>query len=202
MDDDTILKIAHASARHIQKYYQLSWTHEDWEDAIQEAAMGVVEALQCKPGMHERYYQTSGNRAVIRQQFRRSSINTLSTDCIEEHEREHGSGKNGKLGTAQMVPIEVPSYGWQTGPLTDEDIPKIRALLSIVPRKPGARGGPKTRDQLAIARDLIILQALSQGSTRTQIAVILGISKSELDPYIHKLRERLKSLAERQGIQK
>lgn len=174
MDTDTILQLAETSARSVRKRHGLTWTHEDFEDARQEAATGIVHALRVRPNMPERYYQTAGIRAVTCYVFRHASVHAQY-------------GEEGQ-------PIEAVPRGWSR-PLTDADFPALRCVLSAVPRKAGARGGPKTRDQIAVARDLIILEALSEGCTRNAIAARLSIPKSRLDPYIVKLRHRLAALA-------
>jgi hypothetical protein len=174
MNADTILQLADNAARHVQKRYSLEWTREDCEDTCQEAAAGILHALRVRPQMPERYYQTAAIRAVLCYAFRRTSVHA----------------QYGEDGEA----IDPLSCGW-TQPLTDDDIPAVRRVLSAIPRKPGARGGPKTRDQIAVARDLIILEALSRGHSRAEIGARLSIPKSRVDPYIAKLRHRLAAIA-------
>lgn len=84
--------------------------------------------------------------------------------------------------------------GWAR-PLADEDMPQLRRALSIVARKDGARGGPKTRDQIAVARDLMILKGLSEGRTQAEIGEALGLSRLDVGTYRQAIRARLAKVA-------
>lgn len=179
MNGEEILELASYAARNVHCRFSPRWTPEDWQDARQEAAAGICRALKSLPTdiRNERaYLRRAGEQGATRFAFRHSSI-AYAAPLTDD-------GK----------PIEAPSSGWQI-PIEDEDMPRLRAILSAVPRKDGARGGPKTRDQLAVARDLLILRGLSRGMTHQEIANELGDRKRNVHSYLTRIRSRLAALA-------
>lgn len=178
MDAVHILDLADKAARCVRRRYDLQWTPEDFEDARQEAAASICRALRDRPNMGEGYYFRAGVQGATRQAFRHASLHAGSLTRSDGSTIEDGE------------PIETPSRGWAT-PLGDAELPTLRRLLGTVRRKPDARGGPKTRDQLAVARDLVILVGLSEGLSQSQIGEQLGLPKGHVHKYQQNIRRRL-----------
>lgn len=168
MEAEAILDMADRAARTVRKRFDLSWSYDDFEDARQEAAAGIVRALRDRPGRGEGYYFNAGAQGATRYAFRHSSAYADSLTCGDGTEREDG-------GT-----IEPVDRTWSVR-IDDETIPLLRRALNYVARKAGARGGPKSRDQLAVARDILLLQELSEGRTQRQVAELLGIGRTDKD---------------------
>jgi DNA-directed RNA polymerase specialized sigma24 family protein len=183
MDAAAILDLADLSTRLVRRRFSLVWTHEDTEDARQEAAAGILRALRDAPGKPRAYYVRAGEQAVIRFVFRRPSVYAEPLVRADGTEREDGET------------IESSHRGWNR-PLTDDELPAIRALLVRAIRKSDARGGPKTRDQVAAARDLMILVGLSEGLSQSQIGELLGLPKGHIHKYQQQIRQRLAAIAE------
>lgn len=178
MEADAIIDLADKAARHVRKRFDLQWTREDFEDARQEAATGIVRALRdASEGVSNGYYFRAGAQGATRYAFRRTSIRAESVA-----ERTDGTA------------MGYPSRGWAQ-PLEDADFPKLRTMLGRVHRKANARGGPTTRDQLAVARDLIILEGLSRGLSQSEIGARLALPKGHVHRYQQQLRLRLAAIA-------
>lgn len=170
MDAAAILNLSERAARSVRKRHDLRWTPEDYEDACQEAAAGIVRALRDGPqDAGEGYYVRAGQQAVARYAFRKPE--PAQAPLYEQ---------------ASPVPQSRPS-------LFDGDVSALRAALTSTGCA-SARGGPRTRDQSAVARDLVIIQMLHEGSSRAGIAHRLGTTKNNVDGYISMLRRRLARL--------
>jgi DNA-binding NarL/FixJ family response regulator len=187
MDAATILDIALQAARLVRRRYDLQWTPEDWQDARQEAAAGVVRALRDAPGMPHGYYVVAARQGATRFAFRQAN---------GDHSVRAGSlARANGTDIEDGQPLDPQSRGWSR-PLDDEDLPALRRLLSRATRRAGARGGPKTRDQLAVARDIFILRALSEGRSQAQIGEALGLPKNHVHKYLQQIRRRLAAYQE------
>lgn len=198
MDGEAILKLASYAARNVHCRFSLCWTPEDWQDATQEAAAGICRALKSLPSdLHNEraYLKRAGEQGATRFAFRSSAPwGVLSSDMRDDLRQEDFDADQSDSHADEGEPVIGSSRGWQT-PLEDEDMPRLRAILSTVPRKDCARGGPKTRDQLAVARDLVILRSLSRGMTHQEIADEIGDHKRNVHSYLTRIRSRLAALA-------
>lgn len=183
MDAEMILDMADRAARHVRKRHNLNWSYDDFQEARQEAAAGIVRALRDRPGMGGGYYFNAGAQSATRYAFRRSSAYADSLTCGDGTEREDGGA------------IEAADRTWAVR-IDDETIPLLRRALNYVARKANARGGPKSRDQLAVARDILLLQELSEGRTQQQVADMLGIGRTDVGAYRRQIRRRLAAFIE------
>lgn len=184
MEPDAILALAERAARSVRKRHELAWTAEDFEDACQAGAEGIIRALRDAPDKGEGYFFNAGRQAASRYAFRHTSVAAQTLTCADGGSREDGAAVNGI------------SRGWSE-PIEDAQLPQLRQVLSRVVRKDGARGGPKTRDQLAVARDLIILVGLSRGLSQTEIGADLSVPATHIHKYRQSIRRRLSAYKER-----
>lgn len=178
MTDEEIIDMADRAARSVRKKYDLNWSYDDFQDARQEAALGIVRAWNTHPNQGAGYYFNAGHQGATRYAFRRYSVHTDSITRDDGTDRDDGSA------------IESVDRAWSVR-IDDETIPLLRRALNYVARKVGARGGPKSRDQLAVARDIILLQELSEGRTQQQVAELMGIGRTDVGAYRRSIRQRL-----------
>lgn len=182
MDTTTILDLADSAARSVRKQRALNWTHEDFEDARQEAAAGIVRALRDLPsGVRDvrAYCWRAGRDGATRSAFRSTSIRTISLTLP--------SGAVCEEGTA----IESSSRVWSWQPTADQ-LATLRQLLYESRSKRGERG------RLATEMDIATLRLLMDGRTQIEMASVLGQTKTTVNKRLCDLRQRLAKIGEEQ----
>lgn len=183
MDARTILELAEQSTRTVRKRHdRWSWTREDFEDACQEAAAGIVRALRDYPGRSNGYYVRAGEQAATRYAFRRTSVRDASK----------------LLDYAGAAPLEQ-RRGYHDGrpwsrELTEEETRRVWRLLYEARSKRGVRGAE------AADRDTAILLLLSRGWTHALIAERMGLTRNHVHKYRQDIRRRLERIAAQGGV--
>lgn len=198
MSPEEIVRMAARAAAFVRRRYDLYWSQDEWKDVRQAAGEGIVYAMREKADQKPGYYWVSAVQSATRCAFREIAKCTdlrtwsLSLDQIEAMEQLHEEC-DAYQPRWLVEPIQRKCWIY---PITDDDIPALRAMLTKAPRRTGARGGPKTRDHVAVARDIRILEGLSEGLSRDVLASRLGMSRNDLNGYIGVLRKRLQRIAD------
>lgn len=182
MNENRIRDVADLAARSVRKKFEFTWTSEDWEDARQEAALGILRAIRRHPEKREAFYMNAGMWAIMTRTFRQNSI--AHAQPIEARGAPFLCGR----------PIEANARGWAR-PLTDEDFPRLRDLMLAVRATSGAR------QQKAAVEDAIILIMASQGTSQSAIAQILGMTAHNVHCRLRLIRNRLADYANKKGVE-
>lgn len=178
MQTEEILRIARSAAKTIKLRYEQDWTAQDWEDAVQSGALGVIRGLEYSQNGSYLYRAACDEitRWLFRQRRGQSSVHSISTEQVLEENQN-----------AELAGVEPAGKAWSLNVSSVKQ--SLYATLYASRKKKGTRG------KAATERDVQIILLLSQGYNYEAIANELGISPNLVRKTRQDIRNRLRQIA-------
>lgn len=150
------------------------WSGQDYEDASQEAALHIHQAMQRRPEAGSGYYARAGYKAA--RGWVAAQARSLDSQRV--------------LAGFASTGLNAERRGWHDGkpwdePLSDARAAQIANLLAKGRRKP----------ETAL-RDACILQSLSRGLTQKEIGDEMGLSRWHVGVLRQRIRKALSAYQE------